>query len=151
IEGRTNANSCARRGGGTTLIELVTYRCDAHSTSDDPAQYRADGEAQCWPGGDPVDRLRRYLISIGEWSDDAHQRLEKALEQEIFATFEHAEAYGSLADAGDQPAATLFEDVYAVLPDHLQKQRDELLAETIEDESDQAPIVPFSNTHRRVG
>ncbi len=27
----------ARRGGGPTLLELVTYRCDAHSTSDDPA------------------------------------------------------------------------------------------------------------------
>ena len=26
----------ARRGGGPTLVELVTYRRDAHSTSDDP-------------------------------------------------------------------------------------------------------------------
>src|SRR4029078_11397316 len=29
----------ARRGGGPTLLELVTYRRDAHSTSDDPSQY----------------------------------------------------------------------------------------------------------------
>jgi 2-oxoisovalerate dehydrogenase E1 component alpha subunit len=141
----------ARRGGGATLIELVTYRCDAHSTSDDPAQYRAEGEAQCWPGGDPVDRLRRYLVSIGEWSDELHERLNSALEQEIVATFEHAEAYGSLAESAQQPPATLFDDVYAVLPDHLQKQRDELIAETTEEDTDQAPIVPFTSTHRRVG
>jgi 2-oxoisovalerate dehydrogenase E1 component alpha subunit len=139
----------ARRGGGATLIELVTYRCDAHSTSDDPAQYRAEGEAQCWPGGDPIDRLRSYLIGIGEWSVDAHQRLDKALEQEVIATFEHAEAYGSLAHAGDQPPAMMFDDVYAALPAHLQQQRDELITEEGEQESETVPTVPFTNGHRR--
>ena len=52
----------ARRGGGPTLVELVTYRRDAHSTSDDPAQYRAADEADHWPGGDPIERLKQHLI-----------------------------------------------------------------------------------------
>jgi 2-oxoisovalerate dehydrogenase E1 component subunit alpha len=139
----------ARRGGGSTLVELVTYRCDAHSTSDDPAQYRAESEAECWPGGDPVDRLKRHMVQIGEWSDESHQQLDKALEQEASATFEHAEAYGSLAHAAEQPAALMFDDVYAGLPAHLQQQRNELQAETAEQDTEQVPTLPFSNGHRR--
>jgi 2-oxoisovalerate dehydrogenase E1 component alpha subunit len=34
----------ARRGGAPTLIELVTYRGGAHSTSDDPGKYRPKDE-----------------------------------------------------------------------------------------------------------
>jgi 2-oxoisovalerate dehydrogenase E1 component alpha subunit len=139
----------ARRGGGSTLVELVTYRCDAHSTSDDPAQYRAESEPRCWPGGDPVERLKQHLIQIGEWSEESHQQLDKALEQELSATFEHAEAYGALAHATDQPPAMMFDDVYVGLPAHLQQQRDELQSETPEAEIEQAPIVPFTNGHRR--
>ena len=139
----------ARRGGGTTLVELVSYRCDAHSTSDDPAQYRAEGEASCWPGGDPIERLKRHLIGIGEWSDDSHDRLDQALEQEAVATFEHAEAYGSLAHSTEQPAALMFDDVYAGVPTHLQQQRDQLQAEATPEETDHVPTLPFSNGHRR--
>ncbi len=43
----------ARTGGGPTLIELVTYRAAAHSTSDDPARYRAKDDQEHWPLGDP--------------------------------------------------------------------------------------------------
>jgi 2-oxoisovalerate dehydrogenase E1 component alpha subunit len=130
---------------------LVTYRCDAHSTSDDTTQYRATGEAECWPGGDPIERLKRHLVGVGEWSDDAHVQLDKALEQEVMATFEHAEAYGSLAHASDQPAAMMFEDVYATMPDHLRRQYEELQAESA-DEEHESPTVPFvSAQHRAVG
>jgi 2-oxoisovalerate dehydrogenase E1 component alpha subunit len=138
----------ARRGGGPTLVELVTYRCDAHSTSDDPAQYRAAGEADCWPGGDPIERLKRHLIGIGEWTDDAHLQLNKALEQEVIATFEHAEAYGSAANGGELSAATMFEDVYTDVPAHLQQQLDELQAEAADDKHE-TPTVPFTNEPRR--
>src|ERR1700688_3105764 len=50
------------RADGTTLIELVTYRGAAHSTSDDPARYRAKDDEAHWPLGDPIDRLKRHLI-----------------------------------------------------------------------------------------
>ncbi len=67
----------ARRGGGPTLIELVTYRRDAHSTSDDPTQYRPADEADHWPGGDPIERLKQHLIRIGEWSETSHDESER--------------------------------------------------------------------------
>ena len=44
----------ARRNLGPTLIEYVTYRVGAHSTSDDPSAYRPKTESDAWPLGDPV-------------------------------------------------------------------------------------------------
>jgi 2-oxoisovalerate dehydrogenase E1 component subunit alpha len=139
----------ARRGGGATLIDLVTYRCDAHSTSDDPTQYRAASEADRWPGGDPIERLKRHLIHIGEWSEESHEHLNKALEHEMIATFKHAEAYGSLADTELQPSS-IFENVYASMPAHLVQQLDELVVDDA-DETDQTRTLPFTGDNRRVG
>src|SRR2546430_2873547 len=56
----------ARQSGGPTLIEHVTYRAAAHSTSDDPARYRPKEEWRAWPLGDPVTRLKQHLIALGE-------------------------------------------------------------------------------------
>jgi len=55
----------ARRGVGPTLIEWVTYRGGAHSTSDDPSKYRPADEWAHFPLGDPVARLKQHLIAIG--------------------------------------------------------------------------------------
>src|SRR5690606_11252009 len=55
----------ARRGHGPTLIEHVTYRAGAHSTSDDPSRYRPRNEWAAWPLGDPVERLKQHLIAGG--------------------------------------------------------------------------------------
>jgi 2-oxoisovalerate dehydrogenase E1 component alpha subunit len=141
----------ARRGGGPTLIDLVTYRCDAHSTSDDTSQYRAANEPACWPGGDPIDRLKRCLINLHEWSEEAHVQLDDALEHEAMATFEHAESYGSIAEPSEMPAASLFDDVYVKMPDHLQRQLEELQAESTE-QDERVPSVPFVKPqHRAVG
>jgi 2-oxoisovalerate dehydrogenase E1 component alpha subunit len=119
----------ARRGGGPTLVELLTYRRDAHSTSDDPSQYRAADESNNWPGGDPIERLKRHLIHIGQWSEDAHRELSAALEQEVASTFKQAEAYGAGAGSG-HPVSGLFEDVYETMPRQLRSQMKELQAET---------------------
>ncbi|MCB1246326.1 MAG: pyruvate dehydrogenase (acetyl-transferring) E1 component subunit alpha, partial [Acidimicrobiia bacterium] len=63
----------ARRGDGPTLIEAVCYRYGPHATADDPALYRTADEEDAWRTLDPVDRMRRFLESIGRW-DDAHER-----------------------------------------------------------------------------
>ena len=51
----------ARRGEGATLIEAVTYRVGAHSSSDDPARYRAPEESEAWAGRDPLTRFATWL------------------------------------------------------------------------------------------
>jgi len=55
----------ARNGGGPTLIEAVTYRRGAHTTSDDPTRYRTSEEEEFWAQRDPITRLRTYLESLG--------------------------------------------------------------------------------------
>ena len=116
----------ARRDGGPTLIELLTYRCGGHSSSDDPRLYRADDEGRLWPGGDPIERLSRHLTNLGEWSDQRQTRLTQAMEQEVVSAFKKAESLGSSTDGPFDPPATMFDDVYEKLPSHLVRQRDEL-------------------------
>ena len=60
----------ARSNLGATLIEHFTYRAEGHSTSDDPSRYRPADEGKAWPLGDPIERLKQHLISLGEWSDE---------------------------------------------------------------------------------
>jgi len=69
-----------RRHPSPTLIELVTYRAAAHSTSDDPARYRAKNDQEHWPLGIPILRLKQHLIALGEWSEERHQAMAAELE-----------------------------------------------------------------------
>ena len=45
----------ARGGGGPTLIEALTYRVNAHTTSDDDTLYRTEEDKQQWRDRDPID------------------------------------------------------------------------------------------------
>jgi len=55
----------ARDGQGPTLIEAVTYRMGAHTTSDDPTRYREASEVEAWKAKDPLDRVRLLLEAEG--------------------------------------------------------------------------------------
>ncbi len=124
----------ARQGGGPTLVELLTYRAGAHSSSDDPRRYRPNDEARLWPGGDPIERLIHHLTKIGEWSDQQQQDLVQRCEQEMLAAYKEAESHGTLADGSQAPPETIFDDVYHQLPPHLEQQRQELCEESLAEE-----------------
>ncbi len=117
----------ARSNLGPTLIEWITYRGGPHSTSDDPSRYRPADDWSHFPLGDPVARLKQHLIAIGAWSDEEHQAAQKEFEAQVGAALKEAERYGSLADGHVATAASMFEDVYKDMPEHLRRQRDELL------------------------
>ncbi len=115
----------ARANLGPTLIEHFTYRAAPHSTSDDPGRYRPVNEADAWPLGDPVERLRDHLIASGEWSDDDHKALEKEAADLVRAAGKEAEAIGTLGQS--RPSVKeMFEDVYKETPWHIRRQRQEL-------------------------
>jgi 2-oxoisovalerate dehydrogenase E1 component alpha subunit len=116
----------ARKNLGPTLIEWVTYRAGPHSTSDDPARYRPADEWTYFPLGDPIGRLRRYLTKQGLWSDAEHEALQSALEAEVLAAQKEAERHGTLIDGRVPSAASMFEDVYEEMPEHLRRQRQQL-------------------------
>ena len=113
----------ARRGLGPTLVEHFTYRAEGHSTSDDPTRYRADAEAAGWPLGDPVDRLRRHLEWLGALSPEAYADMAREATEQVKAAGREAEALGTLKEGARIPAASMFDDVYRVMPAHLVAQR----------------------------
>ncbi len=116
----------ARTGGGATVIEHFTYRKEGHSTSDDPSKYRAKDEPNAWPLGDPVDRLKRHLVLMGEWDDERHEALEKELDTYVLKIYKEAESFGTLTTQTGINPATMFEKVYEDMPEHLRRQRQEL-------------------------
>jgi len=112
----------ARANLGPTLIEWVTYRGGAHSTSDDPTRYRPGDDWQHFPLGDPITRLKQHLIGLGVWSEEEHAATQKDLEAQTAAALKEAAQYGSLLDGHIPPLATMFEDVYKDMPSHLHDQ-----------------------------
>ena len=115
----------ARANLGPTLIEYVTYRAGAHSTSDDPSAYRPKAEFDAWPLGDPVERLKRHLIARRAWSEERHRQGEAEILDTILAAQREAEAHGTLHSGPRPSARDMFEGVYATMPPHLRRQRQE--------------------------
>lgn len=112
----------ARSNLGPTLIEWITYRAGAHSTSDDPSRYRPADDWQHFPLGDPIQRLKQHLIAIGQWSEADHETATKEIEAEVLAAQKEAERYGTLLDGHIPPLQSMFEDVYKTMPPHLHDQ-----------------------------
>jgi 2-oxoisovalerate dehydrogenase E1 component alpha subunit len=118
----------ARSGGGPTLIELVTYRGGAHSTSDDPSRYRPQNEWAAFPLGDPVERLKGHLIHMGAWSDEQHATLEKETQKYVLDCWKKATTFGTMTEPPFLDVHEMFEDVFEKMPDHLKRQQAELLS-----------------------
>jgi len=106
----------ARRGEGPTLIEALTYRLSGHSTSDDPKAYRKEQDMLDERLKDPLPRLKAHLVLHGAWDDAREKALIDALDVEIKAAVEAAEA------APAPELETLFDEVYATRPWHLDAQ-----------------------------
>src|SRR5919205_1160128 len=113
----------ARRNLGPTLIEYVTYRVGAHSTSDDPSAYRPKTESDAWPLGDPVIRLKNHLIVRGVWSEARHKQAEAEILDTVITAQKEAESHGTLHSGGKPSVRDMFEGVYAQMPPHLRRQR----------------------------
>ena len=123
------ATERARSNKGPTLIEFFTYRAEGHSTSDDPSGYRPAGEAQAWPLGDPIARLKQHLIGLDAWDDERHDALVKEADVAVRAAQKEAEKLGILPEQGRENISSMFDDVYAELPWHLEEQRAQCLKE----------------------
>lgn len=113
----------ARRNLGPTLVEHVTYRVGAHSTSDDPSAYRPKEESEAWPLGDPVIRLKNHLIVRGVWSEERHKQTEAEVLDAVISAQKQAESHGTLHSGGHPSVRDMFEGVYAEMPPHLRRQR----------------------------
>ena len=106
----------AREGNGPVLIEALTYRRGAHTTSDDPSKYRTKEEEQQWEEKDPLKRLKGYLSTKELWDEDQEEEINKQYKKEVERQFEEAENYG------DYPLEDVFKYQYSEMPDDLKKQ-----------------------------
>lgn len=113
----------ARKGGGPTLIEAVTYRMGPHSSSDDPTRYRTKEELEEWQRRDPITRFRRYLEKKKIWSETDEKKAQEDANKQI------DEAIASAEKIPRPALETLFTDVYADMPWHLEEQFRELREE----------------------
>ncbi len=110
----------ARSGEGPVLIEAVTFRQGAHTTSDDPTRYRSFDEVQAWLTKDPITRFKHFLISRGLWDEEQEEEAVRISKSRIAEAVETAERgpKGTLIEAIDL--------VYAKTPANLNELREKL-------------------------
>ena len=96
----------ARRGDGPTLIEAVSYRLGAHSSSDDPDRYRSADETAVQERKEPIARFRAWLRAAGHLSEETERGLERDIEAEI------RDAIAAEETVPPPPLGSLIEDVY---------------------------------------
>lgn len=102
------------------LIEAMTYRLAAHSTSDDPTGYRSKDEEEKWRQKDPVARFEKWMDSKGWFNEDEVKGFVESTRQEILSSLKSAETV-PISKIED-----MIEDVYDTPPWHLKEQLNEL-------------------------
>ncbi len=112
----------ARNGEGPTLIELVTFRMAAHSTSDDPSRYCPPEQLKEWAAKDPLARFESYLLKFKIIDEAFVKKCSTDAVQEVDDAIKAAEKNGP-----HPPVETMFDDVYEKVPEHLAAQRDEMM------------------------
>ena len=104
------------------LIEAMTYRLAAHSSSDDPSGYRSKDEEAIWREKDPILRTQNWLTLHGWWSDSEEKELQERLRREVLETMKQAQKRPPPA------LETLVTDVYKDVPPALSAQFEKLKA-----------------------
>lgn len=119
----SRARGYCLEGKGPVLIEAMTYRRGAHSTSDDPSLYRSEEEVKAWEMKCPLLRLRRYLTSKGLWDDNQEKELTHQINEEITG------AISISKNASKPPLESLVEHVYFAVPQMLKEQLEHVRAD----------------------
>jgi len=66
----------ARKGGGPTLLECLTYRWFGHHEGDPGVAYRTKEEVSAWKDRDPIKKLRADAIATSAASAEDFQRID---------------------------------------------------------------------------
>ncbi|MFA8341662.1 MAG: pyruvate dehydrogenase (acetyl-transferring) E1 component subunit alpha [Rhodothermaceae bacterium] len=113
------AREFALAGDGPVLIEAITYRKGAHTTSDDPTKYRTKEEEEKWDATDPVNRLKSYLMDKKLWTEKEEEKLIKQYKKEIDRIF--CEAENEKASNYDET----FDYTFVDMPEDILRQKAE--------------------------
>jgi pyruvate dehydrogenase E1 component alpha subunit len=110
----------ARRGEGPYLVEAMTYRMGAHTTSDDPTRYRMQSELEKWSSKDPISRYRTWLEQQGLLEEATRIAFDREAESVAEGMRTRLRAL-TPAPAGE----AVFGRVYGNPPESFIEQRDE--------------------------
>lgn len=114
------AREIALKENCPVLIEAMTYRLAAHSTSDDPTGYRSREEEDKWRAKDPIQRMAKWLTSKGWYDEEANKKLIEKSRQDVLAALKTSEKVDIC------PIEDIVNDVYDDVPWHLKEQLDSL-------------------------
>ncbi|MDX1403064.1 MAG: pyruvate dehydrogenase (acetyl-transferring) E1 component subunit alpha [Woeseiaceae bacterium] len=107
----------ARKGEGACLIEAVTYRLSDHTTADDASRYRKKEDVEAARELEPFIRLRKYLVSLGAWDDKKEAELNENAANKVDM------AVQKYLNTPKQAVESMFDYMYAELPENLEEQR----------------------------
>jgi 2-oxoisovalerate dehydrogenase E1 component alpha subunit len=108
------------------LIEAMSYRLGAHSTSDDPSGYRTREEEAKWQAYDPILRMKNWLLAQNWWDEGQDTALFESLKDQVLAAVKVAEKIDKppvedlITDVYDEPSP-LLEQQLAELKLHIKK------------------------------
>ncbi len=123
------ARAYALENNAPVLIEAMTYRLGAHSSSDDPSGYRSKEEEVKWEQHDPVKRFKLWLINKGWLAESDDQALYEKYRREVLAAVKVAEKIAIphidelINDVYDQPTPRLKQQL-TDLKQHIKKYPD---------------------------
>ncbi len=114
------ARAYALKENAPVLIEAMSYRLGAHSTSDDPSGYRTREEEQKWQANDPILRMKNWMLAQNWWDEAQEAALYEKLREKVLAAVKVAEKI-------EKPHIdTLITDVYDVPSTQLKAQLEQV-------------------------
>jgi len=116
------ARKYALEENAPVLIEAMSYRLGAHSTSDDPSGYRTREEEAKWQENDPILRMKNWMLAQNWWDETQETALFEQLREDVLAAVKVSEKI-------DKPHIdTLITDVYDVPSSQLAAQLEQVKA-----------------------
>jgi len=107
------ARAYALEENAPVLIEAMSYRLGAHSTSDDPSGYRTREEEEKWQANDPILRMKNWILAQGWWDEEQDNTLFEGLREEVLAAVKVSEKINKphidtlITDVYDEPTSQL--------------------------------------------
>ena len=86
----SKAAHLARSGGGPSLLEFRTYRFKGHSMSD-PANYRSKEELESYKDRDPIEKVKKMILTKKFLSQDDIDTIDKNIKEQIKNSVEFSE------------------------------------------------------------
>jgi pyruvate dehydrogenase E1 component alpha subunit len=113
----------ARRGGGPTLVEAVTYRMGFHNTDDDPTRYMdvATYEKEATQL-DPIDRFTAYLRGLGLWDEQREDDVMRRIREEIDDALNRVSMFPA------PKPSDVFENISGTLDQRISRQKEASLS-----------------------